>query len=107
MSYLPGMGDPDAYEAAAGECERVAGQLDASLTGMRSLRSNVHGAWSGNAGDSLASAVQARAKTAQQVQADLRHTAAKLRAAAADVRAAMKQQQMQQQKQQQPAPLKS
>src|SRR5919199_1405523 len=101
MTYMPGMGDPDACEAAANACDRAASQLYGPINQLSNLRMTVLWAWQGEGGDSLASAIGDRVPLLEQAQSDLRDAARSLRWAASDIRDAIRRADEERRRQQQ------
>ena len=62
------MGDPEACEHAAAECDLAARQLDAPINRLLTLRGNAVNGWTGCAGDSLVCAVDTRRQSLVQAQ---------------------------------------
>jgi hypothetical protein len=90
MAGTFGLGDPAACDRAAADCERAARQLDGPIRRLTSLRGTATDAWRGTAGTSLVGAVDARCQGLVRAQTDLHAAALRLRAAAHDIREAIR-----------------
>jgi uncharacterized protein YukE len=86
-----GLGDPNACERAAADCERAARQLDGSIQRLTTLRGTAADAWRGTAGTSLVGTVDTSRQGLVQAQTELHEAAARLRAAASEIREAIRQ----------------
>jgi uncharacterized protein YukE len=86
-----GLGDPNACERAAGDCERAARQLDGPIQRLTTLRGSAADAWRGTAGTSLVGTVDTRRQGLVQAQTELHGAAARLRAVASEIREAIRQ----------------
>jgi hypothetical protein len=77
------MGDPEACERAATECDHAARQLDAPINRLLNLRGSAATGW---VGDSLVTAVDTRRQSLVQAQGQLHDAASQLRSAATRLR---------------------
>ena len=84
------MGDPEACEHAAAECDHAARQLDGPINRLLTLRGSAVNGWTGSAGDSLACAVDTRRQSLVQAQSQLHDAASQLRSAATKLREAQR-----------------
>jgi uncharacterized protein YukE len=89
-SSMPGLGDANACEQAANDCERAARQLDSPISRLTSVRGVSSDAWQGSAGESLVGAIDTRRQDLVQAQRELQNAAARLRSAAAEIRDAIR-----------------
>jgi len=84
------MGDPEACDHAAAECDLAARSLDAPINRLLTLRGSAVNGWSGCAGDSIVCAVDTRRQSLVQAQSQLQDAAGRLRSAAARLREAQR-----------------
>jgi len=84
------VGDPEACEHAAAECEHAARQLDAPINRLLTLKGSAASNWTGSAGDSLVGAVDTRRQSLVQAQSQLHDAASRLRRAATKLREAQR-----------------
>jgi len=86
MTGSSGLGDPNACDRAASDCERAARQLDGPIRRLSTLRGTAADAWLGIAGASLVGTVDTRRQGLVQAQTELHTAAARLRTAASAIR---------------------
>jgi hypothetical protein len=84
------LGDPEACEHAAADCEHAAHRLYAPINRLLTLRGGAVNGWTGRAGDSLVCAVDTRRQSLVQAQSQLHDAASQLRSAATRLREAQR-----------------